>query len=259
MEIDGVKLFVQPVKDYRFVIVFRGAGLGGDCADSDPQQVGKKPLSVTGADPASQKTADIANKFIAEACKRLKGLEPANGVLTRGYDVFPDMPQMPDIYKLNPACIAVYPDYKGVSRLLGMKVHDQGQDSVAQEFDLLEKVYKDHDYFFVHIKKTDSYGEDGNFDGKVHVIEELDAQIPRVLALDPDVIVVTGDHSTPALLKSHSWHPLPLLLHSKYCRRDTVETFSEKACLAGGLGRIAHVSIMPLAMANALKLLKFGA
>lgn len=259
MEFDGVKVFVRPVKDYRFVIVFRGQGLGGNCADSDPQQTGRPPLEVTGADPASQKTAAVANAFIAEARRRLAGLEPANGVLTRGYDVFPDMPQMQEIYKLNPACIAVYPDYKGVSRLIGMKIHEQGQDTIAQEFDILEQTFADHDFFFVHIKKTDSYGEDGNFDGKVHVIEELDAQIPRLLALKPDVIVVTGDHSTPALLKSHSWHPLPLLIHSNYCRRDGVAEFSERACAAGGLGRIPHVSIMPLAMANALKMLKFGA
>ena len=169
------------------------------------------------------------------------------------------MPRMQDIYKLDPACIAVYPDYKGISRLIGMTIYEEEQDTVPQEFDILERVFKDHDYFFVHIKKTDSYGEDGNFDGKVHVIEELDAQIPRVLALEPDVIVVTGDHSTPALIKSHSWHPLPLLISSRYCRRDRVSRFSEQDCVGGGLGRVPAVSIMPLAMGNALKLMKFGA
>ena len=259
VEIDGVQIFVRPVKEHRFMMAFRGPGLKGQCADSDPQKTGIPPLPVKNLNEESQKTADIANKFVAIAAERLKGREPANFILTRGYDDYPHIPSMKDIYKLDPAAIAVYPDYRGVARIAGMTILDTGE-SVADEFKTLEENFKDFDFFFLHVKKTDSYGEDGNFDAKVHVIEETDALIPRLMALKPDVVVVTGDHSTPALLKNHSWHPVPLLLHSNCCRRDTAAAFNEQECqLRGGLGRIASVSIMPLAMGNALKLLKFGA
>lgn len=256
--IDGIEVFVRPVKEHRAMIVFRGEGLSGKLADTDPQKEGAAPLSAAALDKASEKTAAIANKFLAVVRERLAGLAPANFILTRGYDEAPHMPSMQEIYKLTPGAIAVYPDYRGIARLIGMDVLETG-DSIASEFETISDKFKDFDYFFVHIKKTDSYGEDGNFDAKVHVIEELDAQLPSLMKLNPDVLLVTGDHSTPALLKSHSWHPIPVLLHSNCCRRDAVTKFDEQSCLSGGLGRICSVSLMPLAMANALKYAKFGA
>ncbi len=258
IEIDGVKIFVKPVKDHRCVAVFRGEGLGGDVADSDPQFVGKKPLKLAARSAGSEKTAEIANKFIEVVFDRLKGLQPANGMLMRGFDGFPSIPKMADVTKMNPGCIAVYPDYKGIARIIGMQVYEAGE-TVADEVECLKENFADHDFFYLHVKKTDSYGEDGNFDAKVHVIEELDAALPGIVGLKPDVIMVTGDHSTPALLKSHSWHPVPVLLNSDVCRRDAETRFDELACVSGGLGRVPSVSLMPLMMSNAAKLLKFGA
>ncbi len=109
------------------------------------------------------------------------------------------------------------------------------------------------------MKKTDSSGEDGDFDRKVHVIEELDGQLPRLMALNPDVVIVGGDHSTPALLKSHSWHPVPVMLFSRFCRADGIAEYGEHACAAGSLGRCRSKELMPIALANAMRLNKFGA
>jgi 2,3-bisphosphoglycerate-independent phosphoglycerate mutase len=148
--------------------------------------------------------------------------------------------------------------YRGLAKLLGMKVLNTGT-TIAEEMATLKENYKDYDFFFLHIKKTDSAGEDGDFERKVKLIEEADNALPVLTGLKPEVIVVTGDHSTPATLKGHSWHPLPIVVHSEWCRPDRVVGFSETACLLGGLGRFPATQIMPLAMANALKLAKFGA
>lgn len=262
IEIDGVKIYIKPVKEHRSVVVFRGEGLHGKVTDSDPQQTGLAPLTMrahdTGSETNSQKTAAIANKLSAEIRNRLKGLAPANFMLLRGFDAYPHLPSMHEIYKLDPAAIAVYPDYKGIARIVGMDIIETGDD-IQSEFTTLERNWANHDFFYIHIKKTDSYGEDGNFDAKVRIIEEVDNQIPRLMNLNPDVVIITGDHSTPSLLKNHSWHPVPALLHSARCRRDAATQFNETACLTGGIGRIQAVSLMPLAMANALKLVKFGA
>jgi 2,3-bisphosphoglycerate-independent phosphoglycerate mutase len=168
------------------------------------------------------------------------------------------MPSYAQVYGLKACAIATYPMYKGLSRLVGMDVLDAG-DTVATEIATLKNNWNKYDFFFFHVKKTDSAGEDGNFDAKVRVIEEADAVIPDIMALQPDVLVITGDHSTPAVLKSHSWHELPILLHAKSIRTDPVATFDEVACMQGGLGHIRHVDIMPLAMAHADKLAKYGA
>jgi 2,3-bisphosphoglycerate-independent phosphoglycerate mutase len=165
---------------------------------------------------------------------------------------------MGDIYKLKPAAIAAYPMYRGLAKLVGMQLLKNGP-SITDEFDALKQNYADYDFFFLHIKGTDSAGEDGDFDRKVKVIEEIDRALPALTGLKPDVIVVTADHSTPAVLKGHSWHPVPILLYSKWCRADRVEEFTEQACISGGLGLFPATQVMPLAMANALKLAKFGA
>jgi len=256
--IEGVKLLVCPVKEHRFITVFRGEGLAPEVSDSDPQQVGVVPRMVVAQHAKARKTANIAKEFISQAKTILVKHHPANMVLLRGFSRRPNLPTMPEVYKLKPAAIASYPMYRGLARLVGMQVLETGT-SIKQEFATLKQNYNDYDFFFVHIKETDSAGEDGDFDRKVRIIEEIDKALPTLTSLDPDVIVVTGDHSTPALLRGHSWHPVPILLYSQWCRPDRVEGFSELACISGGLGRLPATQVMPLAMANALKLTKFGA
>jgi len=256
--IDGVKLLVSPVREHRFIAVFRGKGLAPDVSDSDPQQVGVAPKAIIALNIQAEMMANTANKFMAQAKIVLAEHNPANMLLLRGFSRRPKLPTMPEVYKLKPVAIAGYPMYRGLARLVGMKVLESGT-GIKQGFAALKENYNDYDFFFVHIKGADSAGEDGDFERKVRIIEEVDGTLPTLTSLAPDVIVVTGDHSTPALLKGHSWHPVPVILHSKWCYPDKVERFSESACLSGGLGRLPATQIMPLAMANALKLNKFGA
>jgi len=256
--LESAQLYTVPVKEHRFLLVLRGEGLSGEASDSDPQQVGVAPLNVVALSPKGKNTAKLANDFAAKAKAVLADSHPANMVLLRGFSQHPNLPTMNEIFKLNPAAIAAYPMYRGLAKLVGMKILNTGA-TIEEEFDTLAKHYAEHDFFFVHVKKTDSTGEDGDFDAKVHVLEEIDSLLPKITALNPDVLIVTGDHSTPAMLKGHSWHPVPLLLYSKWCRADHVREFGETACASGGLGRFPAVEVMPLAMANALKLTKFGA
>jgi len=258
MSIDGVKILVYPVREHRFVAIFRGENLLADVSESDPSRTGVAPLPVTALSPEAGKLADIANRFAVEAKTLLAGHHPANMVLLRGFARKPQFPTMQEIYKLNPLAIAVYPMYRGLARLVGMEVARTGS-TLEDEFDTLKQNYNNYDFFFLHVKWTDSAGEDGDFARKVKVLEQVDAALPGLTGLEPDVLVVTGDHSTPAVLKGHSWHSVPVLLCSEYCRTDAVTEFSESAFLTGGLGRIHATDIMPLAMANAQKLTKFGA
>jgi len=188
----------------------------------------------------------------------LADYHPANMILLRGFSQHPYFPTMSEVYKLTPAVIAGYPTYRGLAKMVGMEVLETGTD-IKDQMATLKQNYKKYDFFFLHIKRSDSAGEDGDFDRKVRIIEQTDQALSELIILEPDVIVVTGDHSTPAMLKGHSWHPVPIVLYSKYCRTDGVSQFSESACLSGGLGRFPATQIMPLAMANALKLSKFGA
>jgi 2,3-bisphosphoglycerate-independent phosphoglycerate mutase len=256
--IDNVKIIVRPVKEHRFIVVFRGEGLASDISDSDPQQTGVAPRVITALHPQASRTASIASQFIAQAKAILAGHHPANMVLLRGFSQRPQFPKMGEIYKLKPAAIASYPMYLGLAKLVGMEVLETGT-SIEDEFVTLKRNYANYDFFFLHIKGTDSAGEDGDFDRKVRIIEQVDNALSQLMSLEPDVLVVTGDHSTPALLKGHSWHPVPILLYSKWCRPDRVGEFSESACASGGLGRFPATQVMLLAMANALKLTKFGA
>jgi len=258
IEVGGIKPLVCPVREHRLVVVFRGDGLCADVTDSDPQQTEVAPKTITALQPKADKMANIANQFLAQAKAALTGYHPTNMVLLRGFSERPQFPAISEIYKLKPAAIASYPMYRGLAKLVGMQALEIGA-SIEQEFVTLKRHYADYDFFFLHIKGTDSAGEDGDFDRKVRTIEETDRALSSLIGLEPDVIVVTGDHSTPAVLKEHSWHPVPVLLYSKWCRRDRVGEFSESACLSGGLGRFPATQIMPLAMANALKLTKFGA
>lgn len=258
IEIAEIEIFVRPVKEYRGVLVFRGDGLSGELTESDPQEINVPPLSVEARNSKAEKTALLVNQFIAQANKALAKEEPANTILCRGFDRYIKFPSMREVYKLRAACIANYPMYKGVSRLIGMEVLSTGE-SMEEEFQTLKQNFKDYDFFFLHIKKTDSAGEDGDFELKVKLLEELDKHVPHLLEINPHVLVVTGDHSTPAILKSHSWHTLPVILSSQWCRPDSVNSFAEKECIKGGLGRIPSLNIMPLALANALRLKKYGA
>lgn len=258
VRIPGVEVIVKPVQEHRFVVLFRGDGLEEGLSETDPQEVGQPPLPVRAETPAAARAAEVANRFAAEAGRLLAAERPANMLLLRGFAKHPTLPQLPQTYRLKAAVIAVYPMYRGLARLVGMEAVEAGQ-SVAGEFAALEAAYGAHDFFFVHVKKTDSYGEDGNFDKKVAVIEEVDGQLPRLLGLKPDVVVVTGDHSTPATYQAHTWHPVPVLLWSRWCRPDGAARFTERECRLGGLGRMRASELMPLMMGYAERLAKFGA
>lgn len=258
VKVPGVEIFVEPVKEHRFVVVFRGEGLGGSVADTDPQKEGVPPLHPVARDEHSRRTAEIATQFVAGAQKLLAGEKKANGLTMRGFSAAPKIDSYADVYGLKAAAIAVYPMYKGLAQLVGMAIVGQ-PGTLAEEIDVLEKAWNDYDFFFVHFKYTDSRGEDGNFPEKVRMIEQLDAIVPRIVALKPTVLIVTGDHSTPAKLASHSWHPVPTLLVADTCRPDGLTAFGEKPALQGGLGHFAAVNLMPLALAHAERLGKFGA
>ena len=258
VKIPGVEVFVEPVKEHRFVVVFRAPGLAGRVHDTDPQATGVPPLAPLAADAASGKTADAARQFIEQAHRLLADQPKANGLTLRGFAARPDLPSYEEVYGLRAAAIAVYPMYKGLARLVGMQIVGQAQ-TLSEQIDVLAANWSNFDFFFLHFKYTDSTGEDGNFQNKVRRIEELDAAMPRVTALNPTVLIVTGDHSTPSLLKSHSWHPVPTLLYSACCRSDDCQTFSERESVRGGLGQFEAKYLMPLALANAGRLGKYGA
>ncbi len=259
VDIPNVEVFLRPVKDYRFLLVVRGEGLKANIEETDPLVVGKKPLPAKALDQDSEKAAEIVREFVRQAQGILADESPANMMLLRGFAQLPDWPLFPDAFGLKSVAIAMYPMYRGVAKLVGMD-SPPAPNSYSEEIDMLEEKWNDYDFFFVHIKKTDSYGEDGNFDKKVHEIEQVDALLPRILALDPSVLIITGDHSTPCVMKSHSWHPVPVLFYAKRCRPDGIEQFSERACRLGGLGvRFPAFDLMALALAHAGRLEKFGA
>ncbi len=256
--IEDVEVIIRSGKEHRFVVVFRSENLFDSVTDTDPQQVGLKPIISTPFDVKGEKTARIVNKFVDMTSQILKDNTPANFVLLRGISRYPDIPSMNDLFLLTPAAIATYPMYKGLARLVGMKILKTGND-ISSEFETLKENWKDFDFFYIHIKKTDSYGEDGNFEKKVSVIEEVDKHISFVLDLKPDCFVVTGDHSTPCKMKSHSWHPNPFLLYSTFGRKDPAISFSELECAKGILGNFEAVNSMALMLAHTLKLKKYGA
>ncbi len=260
-EIDGVKIFLKTEAEHRFARVLRGEGLGGAVSDTDPQVTGKSPLVPTALNKGSEKTAEIVKNFIEKAGQILADEHPANFILLRGFDRLPLIPPVSEIFKLKAGAIASYPMYRGVAKLVGMEILGiEGEGEMLDEkVELLKTKFPEYDYIFFHIKKTDSYGEDGNFDAKVHHIEEFDNVLPEILSISPDVLVITGDHSTPVPLKNHSWHPVPVLLKSEFTRPDETTRFTEKEALKGSLGRFKGTELMPQLMAHALKFKKFGA
>lgn len=263
VKIPDVQIFVEPVKEHRFVIVLRGTGanqgkLGDFVHDTDPQITGAPPLDPVAGNPESEATAKILKEFVRQAQELLKAEKKANGCTLRGVASKPSLPSYEDVYGLRAAAIAVYPMYKGLAQLVGMDILGHAK-TLDEQMEVLKENWSKYDFFFIHFKYTDSTGEDGNFDAKVKRTEEFDAAVPKIMALKPDVFIATGDHSTPSMLASHSWHPVPTLLWAKNCRTDGCEQFGERDCLRGGLGQFEAKHLMTLALANAGRLGKYGA
>jgi 2,3-bisphosphoglycerate-independent phosphoglycerate mutase len=260
VEVPGVAIEVRHVKEYRFAIVMRGENLHPEIFDTDPQRTGVPPLAAKAHSPAAEPTADLFNQWISKAKQSLSDQPKANGMTLRGFSTDPRLPTFIDSYGLNAAAISVYPMYKGVASLVGMQVIDFKGEAPEDEFSALKNAWDDYDFFFIHIKKTDSKGEDGDFEGKAKIIESVDQALPLLLDLQPDVLLITGDHSTPARMKTHSWHPVPFLLWAPATARpDDQQSFGERACGRGGLGNFPSVNTLPLALAHAGRLEKFGA
>lgn len=258
--IEDVEINVRHVKEYRFAVLIRGDGLDPSLDDTDPQVTGVPPLDVIATNPSAEAAAKVFNTWISKARELLADQPKANALTLRGFSTDPDLPSFSDVYQLNAACIAVYPMYKGVSSLVGMEVLKFEGEQPEDQFSMLVDAWETYDFNFVHIKKTDSKGEDGDFEGKVAVIEAVDKALPMVLDLQPDVLVITGDHSTPSQMRMHSWHPVPTLLWApKTSRPDDHETFGERNCARGGFGTFPAKDLMALMLAHAGRLEKYGA
>ncbi|NJD68631.1 MAG: phosphoglycerate mutase, partial [candidate division NC10 bacterium] len=258
IRVEGVEIIVRPVKEHRFVVVFRGDGLSDALCDSDPQTIDARPLAVTALSHEAERTAALVNRFLEQARGILKAEQRANMILLRGFALPPRLPAFPDLLGLRAVAITCYPMYRGLAKLVGMEALPFCAD-LDDELRTLSANWDRYDFFYVHFKGTDRAGEDCDFDAKVAALEEADRRIPDFLALHPDVFIVTGDHSTPVVLKSHSWHPVPFLLWSRWSRPSGVERFTERECARGPVARMHAIDLIPMAMANALRFKKFGA
>jgi 2,3-bisphosphoglycerate-independent phosphoglycerate mutase len=259
IEVPGVRIFVEPVRDHRFLLVLRGEDLSDELSETDPQREGAKPLPVRALAPAAERTAAALNDFIAQAQAELSGEQRANMLTLRGLAKRPTMPAITDVCKFRAAAIAAYPMYRGLARLVGMDVRKTGA-SFADEMATLRESWDAYDFHFIHYKPADAAGEDGDFQAKIRALEEIDEFVEDLHALQADVFMVAGDHSTPAVVAGHSWHPVPFLFHAReYARYDAVEGFNERACRHGVLGTFPAKDVLSLAMAHAGRLTKFGA
>jgi 2,3-bisphosphoglycerate-independent phosphoglycerate mutase len=258
--IEDVEIKLYAGEEHRFVLLIRGSGLSDDVTDADPEITGKPILYAKAKSPQAERTATILNKFIIRVTEELSGQSPANTCLLRGTAKYPAIPSMNELFRLKAAAIASYPMYRGLAQLVGMDILDTGP-TIRDEIDTLEQHFDRYNFFFIHIKKTDSYGEDGAFANKVKTIEEFDRLLPDILKLNPQTLVITGDHSTPSTMKSHSWHPNPFLIQSPHIRMNpgNPKTFCETTCASGMLGRFHSIDILPLSMGHALKFKKYGA
>lgn len=254
----GVQIYFESEKEHRAVLVLRGDGLHADVTDTDPQETGVPPLRPESKTRDGEALARALRHVLDEARRVLSDEPVANALLARGIDAYHAYPTIRERYRLSGRVIARYPMYRGVAKLVGMDVMEPAKDD-AGSVDILGDRFDDWDFHFIHFKAIDSRGEDGDFAAKVAAIEAVDALIPRIAALKPDVLVVTGDHSTPSALRAHSWHPVPVLLASPWCRPEPGSTFGERACRRGELGIFAAKDIMTLALAHAGRLAKFGA
>lgn len=258
IQFPGVEVFVEPVQDQRFVLVLRGEGLSEAIAETDPQREGVPPIEATATAPDGERSSALVREWITKAREILGGRERGNGVLLRGWSKRPEVPPFPELWKLRAAAVTVYPMYRGVAKLCGM-ASIEGAHSFDEQLDLVAAHWDEYDFFFVHYKYTDSAGEDGDFRRKVDAINQFDAALPKLLALQPNVLVVTGDHSTPAVMAQHSWHPVPVLLWGDQVRTDHVHQFSEPNCVLGELGTFPAKELLPVAFAHAGRLAKYGA
>lgn len=258
-EIDGVQIIIKPSMQHRFVVVFRGQNLWDMLTDSDPLSEGKRPFEIRALDEKAEFAALIANKFYQEVRRVIKDLKPANSLLMRGYSGKPKIPSMMERFKLNAVCLASYPMYKGLSKLVGMTVIDEAGKNIEALFHKYNELHNKYDFFFIHVKYTDSSGEDGNFAQKAKIIEEVDKALPILLEKKPNVLCITGDHSTPVAMKAHSWHHVPVMINADYCGADGAMRFTENECNNGGLDTFESKYLINYLLANAMKLNKYGA
>ena len=258
--IEDVEVMLQAGKGHRFVAVFRGPGLGGEVSDADPHREGKPiPAAVASTpSPAAEKTARVANAFVRRVAESLAGENPANAALVRGLSERPRFRGHHERFKLRAAAVAGYPMYRGVAQLAGMDVLPTGE-TPENAFATARARWADFDFFFIHVKGTDMAGEDGNFAAKVSTIEDVDRALPELLGLDPDVLCITGDHSTPVVMRGHSWHPVPALVIGRWCGADRADRFHEKTARVGSLGTFPSKDLMAVLLANAARLDKYGA
>jgi 2,3-bisphosphoglycerate-independent phosphoglycerate mutase len=261
IELPGAELFVEPVKEHRFVLVLRpnGAnGLSANVAETDPQRVGATPLEPRALAPEAESTADLVRRFVDGSRAVLNGASPANGLTLRGFASVPDFPKFPDVFGLRAAAVAIYPMYRGLAKLVGMTLLPGGA-TYDDEIETVRAHWDEFDFFFIHYKPADAAGEDGDFERKVAALEEFDQAVLKLHELGADVLMIAGDHSTPAVMAGHSWHPVPFLLHADTTRKDETDSFNETACLRGSFGIFPASEVMPLAMAHAGRFTKYGA
>jgi 2,3-bisphosphoglycerate-independent phosphoglycerate mutase len=256
----GVKLFIETEKEHRAALILRGGRFSEHISETDPQKTGVAPLDVAPLDDSSEakQTAKLMNQLLKRVKDKLSSEHPANMILLRGFALYTKIPTFQELYGLNPCAIAGYPMYRGLASLVGMEVIDV-ESGVEPQFDKLSEVWGRYNFYFVHIKYPDSAGEDGDFNRKVSVIEQVDRSINKILDLRPDVFVITADHSTPSLYKAHSWHPVPVLLNSKWSRHSKVKGFNEALLQTGSLGMMNTLDLMTLMLAHSGRLAKFGA
>ena len=256
--LENPRFEIHPGEAYRFVLLLRGDGLSPAIADTDPQKTGVPPLAPRALAPEAEATLERLLPAMERMAEAIADEPRANGFLLRGFSQLPRLPRMDDLYKMRLGAFAGYPLYRGVARACGMEVVPCAKH-FAEMVPTLEESWDRFDFFFVHVKQTDQAGEDGDLAAKVAVLEQVDEALPALLDLGPDVIAVTGDHSTPAPLAYHSWHPVPLLLHSERCYVDDSREFTEDACTTGHIGTIPSSHLMGLLLANAGRLAKYGA
>ena len=257
-DIEGVKITFYPGMEYRFVVIFSGEGLDEHVYDADPQKDGAPMLWASASAPSGERMAMIANKLIKRVQETLKGDFPVNSCMLRGFSSAPDIPLLGELYKIKTAAIASYPMYRGLASLVGMEIEDAGK-TLEELFDSVKKYWNNYDYFYVHVKYTDSRGEDGKFNEKVKVIEQVDSLLQKITSLCPAVLAIAGDHSTPSVMKGHSWHDVPFMISSDKCRFGLHKTFGENECRFGTIGHIDGYKLMGLMLAHAGRLNKFGA
>jgi len=259
IRVEGAEFEARLVKEHRFALVMRSSEPGDSLTDTDPLTVGVAPLPVKPRNSESAGAAELLNRYLEKARDLLKDQRPANMIMLRGFARLPEVPSYGELFGLRAAAISLNGMYRGVARMAGMQVLPVGEKTLSGEFDTLARHWNDFDFFYIHIKQTDTCGENGDFEGKAAVIQEVDSLIPRMLELDPQVVIVSGDHSSPAVLKSHSWHPVPTLLYARNVRADGIGEFGEQACARGSLGVLPATHIMPIALANAGRIAKYGA